>query len=83
MTLEIDLVRALREPEYREEISAELESDITSMTMLDAADEIERLRAALKEAAEMMDGEGLAHADLVWKVLGLEPPHTQRREPSQ
>ncbi len=48
MTLEIDLVRALREPEYREEVSAELESDITSMTMLDAADEIERLRTWLE-----------------------------------
>ncbi len=47
MTLEIDLVRALREPEYRDEISIELESNITDMTMLEAADEIDRLRSAL------------------------------------
>ncbi len=47
MTLYIDLIRALREPEHRDEISAELESDITSMIMLDAADEIERLEARI------------------------------------
>ena len=44
MALRIDLVRALRESEYREEISADLESDMTDCVMLDAADEIERLR---------------------------------------
>ena len=52
MTLEIDLVRALREPEYREEISVELGSNITAMTMLQAADEIERLRLMAYQPVE-------------------------------
>ena len=42
--------------------------------------EIAQLRAALKEAAEVMDGEGLAAADGAWGALGIAPPHTQRRE---
>ena len=54
------------------------QDDPHSVTISDLCDEIERLRAALKEAAEMMDGEGLAAADHVWEALGLEPPHTQR-----
>ncbi len=40
--------------------------------------EIKRLRAALKEAAEIMDGEGLAAADDTWRALGLLPPHKRR-----
>ena len=51
MILEIDLVRALREPEYREEISVELEGDITQDTMFEAADEIERLRDLLNKTS--------------------------------
>ena len=51
MTLEIDLVRALREPEYREEISVDLKGDITQDAMFEAADEIERLRDLLNKTS--------------------------------
>ena len=51
MTLEIDLVRSLREPEYREEISVELEGDMTQDVMFEAADESERLRDLLNKTS--------------------------------
>lgn len=44
MTLVIDVVRALREPEYRDEISEELETDITALVMEEAANMIEKHR---------------------------------------
>lgn len=52
MKVQIDLVEALRCDIYRKEISEELESDITDMVMLEAADEIESLRKMAKSAAE-------------------------------
>ncbi len=53
MTLHIDLVRALRESEYREEVSDELESDMTDCVMLEAADKIEGLECDLCSAVEV------------------------------
>ena len=46
--LVIDYVRALRDSMYRRELSEELECGVTDMIMFEAADEIERLRAAPK-----------------------------------
>lgn len=50
MTLVIDLKRALREPEYRAELCEELECGVSDMVMEEAADRIDALENALREA---------------------------------
>ena len=53
--LVLDYVRALREPMYRRELSKKLETDVTEMIMLEAADVIERMEALVEGMQESVD----------------------------
>jgi len=61
MTLIIDLKRALREPEYRAELSEELEGGVTEMVMEESADRID----ALEKALQRVEWEGDEHSQQI------------------
>lgn len=71
--LVIDLSRALRDPDYRREISEDLEGDITELVMEEAADVLalqDALTAAkLHEAAHLFD-EAIPYRDKDGRIQG-------------